>query len=61
MQVNILAYNLFSNNSKSIMYIEVKDQTISEMANKLKFSQGRIDLNENLIKDIKESQKNKKK
>lgn len=42
------------------MYIEVKDQMISEMANKLKFSQGRIDLNENLIKDIKESQKNKK-
>lgn len=33
--------------------IETKDQTTSEMANKLKCSQGRIDLNENLIKGIK--------
>lgn len=37
--------------------IEVKDLTMSEIANKLKSSQGRIDLNENLIKGIKESQK----
>lgn len=29
------------------------------MANQLKWCQGGIDLNENLIKDIKESQKNK--
>ena len=41
------------------MYIDVKEQKISEMANKFKCSQGRIDLNENLIKGIKESQKNK--
>ena len=32
---------------------------MSEMANKLKWSQGRIYLNKNLLKGIKESQKNK--
>lgn len=37
--------------------VEVKHQTMSEMANKLKCSQGRLDLNENLIKGLKKFRK----